>query len=114
MKLCTAVMDGVTIADRVKRADGFLARLAGWMGKRQAEDAEGLLLSPCRQIHTFFMRFPIDVLYLSKTGEILKWEQSMPPGKIGPSVRGCASVLELVGGVGNGVGIRPGRIISFL
>ena len=95
---CKALIDGAVIAEKVKKADRFFTRLKGLMWKKTINDDEGLLICPCRQIHTFFMRFPIDVLFLSESGEILFLKESMAPGKISLTIPNCSQVLELKNG----------------
>ncbi len=67
------------LLDRVQVADTFLERLKGLMFQRNIK--EGLLLSPCSQIHTYFMREPIDVIYLDRCGHVLSVETAMEPRK---------------------------------
>lgn len=83
------------IASRVDLAGSFALRLKGLLGKKRLLPGEGLWLRPCTRIHTWFMAFPLDVLYLDQAGKILDYSLGLPPGKIGPRVKGCAQVLEV-------------------
>lgn len=76
-------------------ARSFLARLRGFMFRRALAQGSGLLLIPEHSIHSFGMRFPIDVIYLDGTNRVLRLDEAMPPNRIGPFVRGCQAVLEL-------------------
>jgi uncharacterized membrane protein (UPF0127 family) len=78
-------------------ADTFLRRLFGLLPQKKAVTWRGLLIIPCRQVHTFGMRFPIDVLFL-KNGAVLRILPSLNPGRISPFVREADSVLELAAG----------------
>jgi uncharacterized membrane protein (UPF0127 family) len=109
-----ALMNGKVIADKVYKADRFFKRMIGLMGKKDIAENEGLLIYPCRQIHTFFMRFPIDVLFLSKSGEILFLKEKMEPGFVSPSVKDCFYVLELKGGTISKKGIGLSESIWIL
>lgn len=77
-------------------ADSALARLVGWMGRRAAPQA-GLCLMPCRAIHTFFMRFPIDVVFFARDGTVLRRIDRLEPGRA-VACRTAFAVLELPAG----------------
>ncbi len=98
MEYWKASAGGRVIAEKISVADRFLPRAAGLLPRKSLEAGEGLLLRPCRQVHTFFMRFPIDVLFLSGSGTVLYLIESMPKGRISPVIRDCRQVLELPGG----------------
>ncbi len=92
-------------------ADTFLPRFFGLMGK-PLRQGDALLLSPCRQIHCFFMKSAIDVAYLAPSGEILALTRSMAPGTVGKAVKGAARVLELYPGDARRLGLAPGQILA--
>jgi len=54
-----------------------------------------LLLTHCRQIHTFFMLIAIDVVFIDENGKIIELFSGMPPGKISPYVKKACQVLEM-------------------
>jgi uncharacterized membrane protein (UPF0127 family) len=85
--------DNGRLLDRVQIANTFLERLRGLMFQRNIK--EGLLLCPCSQIHTYFMRESIDVVYLDRSGQVLSVETAMEPRKIGWYIHGSYCVLEL-------------------
>lgn len=64
------------------------------MGKSQIGEEEGLLLKNTSSIHTSFMRFPIDVIYLSKDYHVI-YKETVKPWKIGKIVKGCKHIIEL-------------------
>ena len=107
------IMNNRCIAQPVKRADTFWLRLKGLLGKKALKPGEGLLLIPCSQIHTWFMAFPIDVLYLDQDGWILKLESELKPGKVGPMVKTCRQVLELSAGAIAAHGLAEGQQLLF-
>ncbi len=86
------------IADQVKIADGFFSRLIGLMNQKSMNPSQGLLLKDCSSVHCFFMKFPIDVVYLSKDMKVLQME-TVVPWRIGKFVKKAAHVLELSAGV---------------
>lgn len=89
---------GEKIASHVTVADTFFARLKGLMGRKNLAAGEGLLLVPCPQIHTCFMRFSIDAVFCDKGGRVLYVKEQMKPWRLGRFVRGGHCTLELPGG----------------
>lgn len=83
---------------KVRRADVFLTRFMGLMLKKDLCQSEGLLLIPCNGVHTFFMRFDLDILYLDKEFKIINFFYNIHPGKILPIMKDCFSVLETKAG----------------
>lgn len=90
--------DGKTVADPCWLADGFFNRFRGLMGRASLASGEGLLLKPCNSIHTFFMRFAIDVVYLDSEGKVLKIRRNFKPWRADLPVFGAKSVLEVSAG----------------
>lgn len=88
------------VVSNVKVADTFAKRFIGLMGKTNLDHEEGLLLMNCSSIHCFFMRIPIDVVYLSKNLRILGMETVMP-WHVGKRYRNTCHVLELKAGTSN-------------
>jgi uncharacterized protein len=86
--------NGKVLANHILVADTYFKRLRGLLGKSHLEEGEGLLLTRCSSIHCFFMKFTIDVVYLSKEYVILDYE-TVQPWRIGKIVKGTAHVLEL-------------------
>lgn len=75
------------------------------------QPGEALLLYPCRTVHTFFMRFPVDVVFLSGKGEAVRIEKGVPPWRmVEPERRACA-VLELPAGTVDRAGIGVGQVL---
>jgi len=79
----------------LKAAKGFLARARGLIG---SDGTYALLIPHCNWIHTWFMRFPIDVYYLGRRGEVIK-KVTVGPGRFTRPVRGAAAVLEVPRGL---------------
>jgi len=87
------------LADEVEVADMFFTRLKGLMFRRGLAEGKALLLDPCPQIHTCFMRFPIDAVFCDKTGKVLYVKENMVPWRFGRFVRGSRYTLEFTAGV---------------
>jgi uncharacterized membrane protein (UPF0127 family) len=88
---------GGALSTRLARADTFLARFRGLLGRGGLGEGEGLWIVPCGSIHTCFMRFPIDVLFLDREGRVTALSRSLPPWRAAGS-KGGVSVLELPAG----------------
>lgn len=89
---------GTTLADRARPATGFWDRLIGLMGQRELAAGDGLLIAPCNSIHTFFMRIPIDAVFLDTSGVVVKIVPAMAPWRVSGIYAGARSVLELPAG----------------
>ena len=89
-------------------AGTFWARFRGLMGRSSLREGEGLVLKGDKSIHTFFMRFPIDVVYADQEGRVVRVDSAMVPNRIGPIVLEAAYILELPVGVIHATGTTVG------
>jgi uncharacterized membrane protein (UPF0127 family) len=106
------VRPGGTIAcERCTVADRMLPRMKGLLGRKSLEAGEGMLIRPAPSIHTFFMRFPIDVVFLSRQGEVLKIAENVSPWRA-RSCRHSYAVLELAAGEAGRRGLAVGDRID--
>jgi uncharacterized membrane protein (UPF0127 family) len=108
VKTYTIYCNGKVVAAKVRAADRFFTRFIGLMGKKSIGAGEGLLIRPCQQIHSFHMRFKFDVIFLSKTSEVLHLIESFKQNRISPTIHGCYQVLELEDGTIKKNGIHVG------
>jgi uncharacterized protein len=81
--------------------------MRGLLGRRGLDSGEGLLLRPAASVHTFFMRFPIDVVFLGRDGEVLKVAAHVAPWRTA-AARGAKAVVELAAGEAERRGVRAG------
>lgn len=98
IKEAVVMKNGDVLGWNIRVADSFWRRLIGLWGKRWLREGEGLLLSPCRQVHTWFMLFPIDVVFIDKSGKIVDLKDCLAPWKVSPYAREGYHVLELPAG----------------
>jgi uncharacterized membrane protein (UPF0127 family) len=84
-----------SLAINILIADRVFSRLKGLMGSASLPDSEALLLSPCKYIHTFFMRYPIDALFLDKDYHCVEFVKNIRPWKFGIGNLKAKYVLEL-------------------
>jgi uncharacterized protein len=99
--------DGVTICDACSIAETPLARMRGLLGRKALGPSEGMLLRPAPSVHTFFMRFPIDAVFLDWDMRVLKIVAVVRPWRI-VGCRKARSVLELGAGEAAGRGLLVG------
>jgi uncharacterized membrane protein (UPF0127 family) len=103
--------DDRVVCERCLVAGSPLKRMRGLLGRRGLESGEGLLLRPAASVHTFFMRFAIDVVFLSREGEVLKVADRVPPWRTA-AAKGAKVVVELPAGEAGRRGISVGTAIS--
>jgi uncharacterized membrane protein (UPF0127 family) len=85
--------------------------MKGLLGKRSLAIGDGLLIRPAPSVHTFFMRFPIDIVFLSRKGEVMKLSVDVGPWRV-RSCRRAYAVLELPAGEAKQRGIVIGNHIE--
>ena len=95
------------IADAVELADDRETRNRGLLGRDGLEPGAGLALTPCFAIHTFFMRFPIDVVFLDRYGFVRRVVHRLGPWRLAV-VPGARMVIELEAGAAQKQRIREG------
>ena len=96
---------------RARVADSFWSRGVGLLGRRSLPPAEGLLIRPCSSVHTLFMRFTIDVVYLDEAWRVVKVVHRLKPWRFSAG-RGAKMVLELQGGEAERIGIADGAVLE--
>ena len=89
---------GVVIADRVSVASTRQTRRTGLLKHTSLPAGEGLWIVPCHGVHTFGMKFAIDVVALDEAGRVIDLVAGMKPRRIRLPRRGTAGVLELPAG----------------
>ncbi|CAA9503288.1 MAG: hypothetical protein AVDCRST_MAG53-2109 [uncultured Solirubrobacteraceae bacterium] len=91
-------------------ADGPLTRMRGLLGRAELPAGEGLLLRPAGSIHTHFMRFPIDALFLDRDLRVLDVRNTVRPWRMARK-RGARAVLELHAGEAERRGVKVGDVL---
>ena len=90
-----------TLADDLQAAFDSAARRKGLLGRTSFPSGSALFIAPCNSIHTFFMRFPIDVLFVTKDGRIAKVRRSVAPWRMTASLRAYATIELPDGALGS-------------
>jgi uncharacterized membrane protein (UPF0127 family) len=96
------------ICERCQVAETAPARLRGLLGRRELRPGEGMLLRPSSSIHTAFMRFPIDAVFLDAELRVLKVHSDLAPWRAA-GARRARAVLELAAGEATRRGVVPGE-----
>lgn len=86
---------GCTLAEQCELARTFWTRFLGLMGRPGLEPGQGLLIYPESSIHMFFMRFPIDVLFVDKHDTVISLREALPPNRSFASAWKARYVIEL-------------------
>src|SRR3954451_12188510 len=107
MGLVLQRQDGSPVCERCLLAETPLTRLKGLLGRDGLEQGEGLLLRPASSIHTFFMRFAIDAVFLDRSLVVVGVHDAIEPWRTA-SQRGAKAVLELPAGESSRRGLAVG------
>jgi uncharacterized protein len=110
MRLVTE--DGKVVCERCLVADRALTRMRGLLGRPRLASGDGLLLRPASSIHTWFMSYPIDAVFVDRDLIVLKVTEHLRPWRFS-GCRGAHSVLELPAGEAAQRGLRSGdRLVT--
>lgn len=98
---------GTVLATHLESAFDSPSRRRGLLGRTVFETGSALIIAPCGGIHTLFMRMPIDVVFVSRNGEVLKMYSGLRAGRIAFALRAFAAI-ELPSGTIARLDIRRG------
>jgi uncharacterized protein len=102
---------GAVVATYARVAGNLRSRMVGLLGRKGMDPSEALIFPHNWSIHTLFMRFAIDVIFLDKKGRVRKVVRRMPPFRFAWSP-GSQDTIELVGGALDGSDIQVGHKIE--
>ena len=95
---------GAVILEEADVAHTFWKRLLGLLRKDSLEWGRGLIIHPCRSVHTVGMAFPIDVAFVDREGRLCSILEEMKPGRFSPNVKDALYVIEAPAGTFREVG----------
>lgn len=98
---------GRLLATHVEAAVDSETRRKGLLGRTGLPEGHAIVIAPTNAIHTFFMKFPIDVVFVNRAGRVLKIKTAMPAWRMAAALRGFA-VIEMAGGAAERVGLAAG------
>ena len=98
---------GTVLAEYASIADTSVKRRTGLLKHQELRPGDGLWIAPCEAVHTFGMKFPIDLVFLSKRRKVRKIRHAVPQRRIAMDLL-AHSVLELPAGTLRSTGTEPG------
>jgi len=102
---------GDAIVTELEIAVDSETRRKGLLGRDRLAESAGIVIAPTNAVHTFFMRFPIDIVFVTRAGQVVKVRSAVPARRIAIALRAFA-VVELAAGCAARKGLRPGDIVS--
>lgn len=108
----TNVTRGTALGSLVEIADTGRTRRKGLLGRRSLSAGEGLWITPCESVHTWFMQFPIDLVYLNRERRIEKLRSDVVPWRLSACLS-AGSVLELAAGSIRASESEQGDLVEF-
>jgi hypothetical protein len=99
------------VARTLEPALDSVARKRGLLGRDGLPDGHALIIAPCSIVHTFFMRFPVDILVVARTGVVLKAARDVPSRRLSGAWGGFA-VVEMRSGSVDRSDTRAGDVLS--
>lgn len=101
------------VGSRVQVADTWWGRLRGYLGRGEPQPGEGILLIPCKAVHTCGMRYDLDIIFLDNKGRILDLVSRMRPWRSTKRIAGARYVLEVPAGTVEETGTQVGDLLSW-
>lgn len=102
----------IILAETIQIAANFWRRLKGLLGTRELPEGEALMIMPCNSVHTFGMKYPIDVIFIGKDNRVLKTVSTMKPGRVSAAVS-ASYVVELPAGTLDRTGTCAGDTLEY-
>lgn len=103
---------GQIVCERCEVADGFVSRMRGLIGRARLARGRGMLIRPTWFVHTAFMRFPVDVIFLDRDLTVLAVREWVQPWRTAGHLR-AHSVLKLAAGESQALGLRVGDQLAW-
>ena len=101
------------LASRCYSANSFFSRLKGLMGEKSLPEGTGLIITPCNSIHMFFMKFPLDAVFIDKNSRVIHIIENLRPWKVSRLIVKARSVIELPQGTVSRTGTSLGDVLIF-
>jgi len=107
------VEDGRCVVPAARRTENMLERMRGLLARPALQDGQGLLIEPCSAVHALGMAYPLDLVFLSHAGRILKLVRELLPWRMA-ACRGARMVLELPAGSIAAQDLAEGQTLSWV
>jgi uncharacterized protein len=109
----TIARDGSALATTVEGAFDSDSRRRGLLGRDGLADHTALIIAPCQAVHTFAMRFSIDVVFVARDGEVVKLRADLQPGHM-TGAWSAFAVIEMAAGAIARAGLRRGDRLALV
>ena len=106
------IADGAAVCERCEIPESSFGRMRGLLGRDRLDPGEGMLIDHAGSVHMFFMRFPIDVVFLARDRTVVGVRHWLAPWRVAGARRAVAS-LELPAGRAAEVGVEEGQVLVF-
>jgi uncharacterized membrane protein (UPF0127 family) len=103
--------DGVIVCERCEIPGSAFGRMRGLLGRDGLEPGEGMLIDRAGSVHMFFMRFPIDVVFVDRDWRVVGVRHELRPWRVA-GARGAVAALELPAGAAAEAGIEEGDVLA--
>jgi hypothetical protein len=103
---------GKVVCERCEIADGMFSRARGLLGRNGLDPGGGMLIDGTGSVHMFFMRFPIDVVFIDRDRRVVGVRHRLRPWRVA-GARHAAGALELPAGAAAAAGVEEGDVLVF-
>ncbi|MFH0876829.1 MAG: DUF192 domain-containing protein [Candidatus Omnitrophota bacterium] len=103
---------GQVLFQRARIAQDFKSRSVGLLNRSSLDEDEALLIKPCNAIHTFFMKFPIDIAFLDKNGKVVKARANLGKNRLCSAMLHGYMVLEMSAGSLAKIELNQGNVLK--
>lgn len=102
--------DGAVVCERCEVPKSSFAQTRGLLGRSGLDPGSGMLIDSTPPVHTFFMRFPIDVVFLDRDWTVVRVRHRLRPWRLA-GARGAVAALELPAGAAAESGVQEGDVL---
>lgn len=103
---------GTELVGNLMVADSILTRMKGLLGRDSLSKGSGLWLKPCNSVHTFCMKFAIDVIFLNRNNQVVNIVHNLPPNRLTRIFSEAVSVIELPALAAADAGLSKGDFVD--
>ena len=107
---CVRTVAGTIVCDRCEIPESAFGRMRGLLGRNALEAGEGMLIDRAGSVHMFFMRFPIDVVFLDRDRTVVRIVHGLRPWRVA-GARKAVATLELPVGAVEKAGLEEGDVL---
>jgi uncharacterized membrane protein (UPF0127 family) len=103
--------DGAVVCERCEIPESAFGRMRGLLGRDDLDPGSGMLIDRAPSVHMFFMRFPIDVVFLDRDWQVVGVRHGLRPWRVA-GARRAAAALELPAGAAAAAGLEEGDVLA--